>query len=626
MFKKPLQDLKTSAPLRNSDRKKFRQKVVQQFSIEQLASGPGSNQNPNSTSSGEGDVNLGDILVPEGILSVKFRSHTDEAGIIYLSPKPPYDPLFFTFGKAKDDEFIIPTGKSSASSAPVYTLWKCPHLIPTISTPQAVIPKLTGGADLMAPGVITYPPDLESSQIVSISAYITPSTPSSVDTTTSSGVRLSYPLAVGSMVIPSSSLTNTSKGKVVDVLHAYGDHLWSIGGKREPPSEGLPFGRAGSDVGKDENQGDDKAAEADTEAQTIEKLASEVVDRTDDFEGRDDLREDVSAILRTSALQALSSSLSSLPKSSFPISASQLYTSHLLPSRPAYIPSSLSSTEEATTPVDIKHSSFKTLTSFLKSLEKEGLIKTKDIRGELHLTSFDTTHSALAEHQPYKTVGEADKKAAKKEAKEKEEAVKSGKAAGAIDVVECWKPQGTNVKFFEECKLSTSKSYTHSEVRAALQTYINLNKDQLIDPRKQHLIKLDPILASVVLSKDEWIDNLKREDILDRLIRGMQPWYQIKFPGEEVSSPKKGSPPVIKIDVKMRQGRKACTLTTGLEAWKIDPAALADELRIKCASSTSVSDLPGKNAGKEVLVQGKQVKIVLELLEAKGISKRWIQS
>lgn len=139
--------------------------------------------------------------------------------------------------------------------------------------------------------VITYPPDLESSQIVSISAYITPSTPSSVDTTTSSGVRLSYPLAVGSMVIPSSSLTNTSKGKVVDVLHAYGDHLWSIGGKREPPSEGLPFGRAGSDVGKDENQGDDKAAEADTEAQTIEKLASEVVDRTDDFEGRDDLRE-----------------------------------------------------------------------------------------------------------------------------------------------------------------------------------------------------------------------------------------------------------------------------------------------------------------------------------------------
>lgn len=112
---------------------------------------------------------------------------------------------------------------------------------------------------------------------------------------------------------------------------------------------------------------------------------------------------------------------------------------------------------------------------------------------------------------------------------------------------------------------------------------------------------------------------------------------------------RKGTPPAIKIDVKVRQGRKACTLITGLETWKIDPIALADELRVKCASSTSgmymssffklcftmltvaavdviVSDLPGKNAGKEVLVQGKQTKIVLEVLEGKGVMKKWIRS
>ena len=35
---------------------------------------------------------------------------------------------------------------------PVYTLWKCPDLLPILSTPAPVIPKLINGADLMIPG------------------------------------------------------------------------------------------------------------------------------------------------------------------------------------------------------------------------------------------------------------------------------------------------------------------------------------------------------------------------------------------------------------------------------------------------------------------------------------------
>ena len=34
----------------------------------------------------------------------------------------------------------------------VYTLWKEPDLLPFLSTPEAVVPKLIGGADLMIPG------------------------------------------------------------------------------------------------------------------------------------------------------------------------------------------------------------------------------------------------------------------------------------------------------------------------------------------------------------------------------------------------------------------------------------------------------------------------------------------
>lgn len=34
----------------------------------------------------------------------------------------------------------------------VYTLWKEPNLLPFLTTPEAVVPKLVGGADLMIPG------------------------------------------------------------------------------------------------------------------------------------------------------------------------------------------------------------------------------------------------------------------------------------------------------------------------------------------------------------------------------------------------------------------------------------------------------------------------------------------
>jgi hypothetical protein len=40
----------------------------------------------------------------------------------------------------------------SALNSPVYSLWKKPDLLPFLSTPAAVVPKLVSGADLMIPG------------------------------------------------------------------------------------------------------------------------------------------------------------------------------------------------------------------------------------------------------------------------------------------------------------------------------------------------------------------------------------------------------------------------------------------------------------------------------------------
>jgi len=39
-----------------------------------------------------------------------------------------------------------------------------------------------------------------------------------------------------------------------------------------------------------------------------------------------------------------------------------------------------------------------------------------------------------------------------------------------------------------------------------------------------------------------------------------------------------------------------------------------------------VTPLPGKNAGLEVHIQGKQIKTVVELLLNQGIPKKWIET
>ena len=60
MFKKPLSSLKTSAPLRSSDRRKLKQRIISLYGLQ---------------------PEEGDTLMPEGILSVKFSSHIEEHGV-----------------------------------------------------------------------------------------------------------------------------------------------------------------------------------------------------------------------------------------------------------------------------------------------------------------------------------------------------------------------------------------------------------------------------------------------------------------------------------------------------------------------------------------------------------------
>ena len=111
---------------------------------------------------------------------------------------------------------------------------------------------------------------------------------------------------------------------------------------------------------------------------------------------------------------------------------------------------------------------------------------------------------------------------------------------------------------------------------------------------------------------------------------------------------RKGEMKPVSIIVKMRQSRKACTFITGYEPFGLVADELADELRKACASATSgalllltchppsievltcvtlpVSPVQGKPNTLEVMVQGKQIKAVTNVLIARGVPERWIES
>lgn len=115
---------------------------------------------------------------------------------------------------------------------------------------------------------------------------------------------------------------------------------------------------------------------------------------------------------------------------------------HILPARP--------STRTATTPVDIKHSSFKSLTAFLRTAEKGGLIKLKDARPDVVVAAVYPTHPDVVGHRRHLTVGEVDVRRRRVEEREAQQAAAAANAGKNMKVTELWKPHGGTLPLFED--------------------------------------------------------------------------------------------------------------------------------------------------------------------------------
>lgn len=134
--------------------------------------------------------------------------------------------------------------------------------------------------------------------------------------------------------------------------------------------------------------------------------------------------------------------MSSLPLSVFPIPATTFYASYILPARPA--------SATPTTPIDIKHSAFKSLAVLLRQSEKQGLLKLKDARPDVVITAVFPDHADVVAHTLHRTVGEIENRKKREQEKSEKKAQEEGEKEKSMSITELWKPHSGSVKFFQE--------------------------------------------------------------------------------------------------------------------------------------------------------------------------------
>ncbi|CAG8609675.1 1445_t:CDS:10 [Racocetra persica] len=608
MFKKPATNVK-SWLLSNSDRRKLREELTKRFP--ELSS--------YETKQSEQNV----YILPDRIHRANITTYNDFNGMIYIEEK---NPIWFRFDKDKKD-ILIPS---------VYILWRFPNLLPKIPTFTPVISKLRGGANLMIPGIAFPPeglPDVGEGEIVSI--IIRGST---------------YPLAVGFMCVPTNTLERGSvkKGIAVQIIHIYRDHLWSMGDKSQPPedeevkTDSISQGQESEEQAFNEIQTTDETIEesgeiADLHAETTNdeeqviegsyEEESESKNSDVDKSSAKYTTAEVDNLLQASFYQALLEKLT--PSGTFPITSSQLYSAYILPSRPVGTDND----------VDVKKSSYKKITKFLKAMEKKGVIKLKEQRGDTLLVGVKWDHKELKLFKTHKTIEKASISIAKSQT-QNEEISSDSNSVDQIKIIEVSMSKGAlfndifvlQINDFNRSFKSKGEAYEYKEIYQIVLDYIKSH--DLADKNNRKLCTFiipDELLRKIFANKqgEPIPDKLTRNDLVHHVQSCMDEYHSVTLPGDERRLKLKGQPKHIQISEARRMGNKIVTLIKGLEEYEIDPKDLIEPLKKLCASSVTVLPSPHSSPKKplsELMVQGPQTKQVKEyLVNSKGFPEKYIQ-
>ena len=518
--------------------------------------------------------------------------------------------------------------------------------------------KMQGGSDLMTPGLAgpPFPQKAKKGSVVAVAGLSKPS----------------VPIVVGNCEIDISSLENVQgvKGHAVRGVHWSGDELWSWSANGQP---GIPPPDEISGW-MDEAQNQDAAAKAmedldledndeqggvalhpDASAQPPETLHEGDLPMPNKTETAEtslavkgmllEIREvlerfvliplEIDDIFRkafTYGIYQAKINNKDDPKHgiTFPISQSSVVSNFISPYLPITSPSQAAQ-------LQIKRTSWKSVTKFIKALDKEKILKSKDRNGgETVILDIDFDGRQILDFKPYKLPSK-DTTGAESGGGGGGKAASAGRSGDSslgqsLKLLNLYRPKPSLNQIFEIADASTKDLYTPTELRNVIMSYVD--KERLADKR---FVKLDPIIANAVFDGSTSLDQeilakgtVPRDALVYRIQHSCSPFW-ILLRNEETRDKvkaKSGHGPKIHIVLETRSGNKTVTKVSGVEAFYIAPQVLASELQRTCASSTSVDQLVGsspKNPVQEIMVQGPQQDAVIKALEDRGVRRQWVE-
>lgn len=631
MFKKKPQ-IKNLSPLRSSDRRKLADQIIADYQVAVPSTTDQVDTESPATSTAPTLSSIRSSLLPDNLQSARFTTqagptNSQVSGTVYVGSHPSLEEriLWIQYGK---ETRLYPT---------VYTLWQNPGLVPLLHTPDFVIEKLQTGADLMTPGLIGGPPWPDRAKTGTIVA--------------ASGLQNdTVPVWVGTCKIDVSALGKVQgmKGVAVEGIHWRGDELWNWSttgsGGRAAPSElegwsSLSSALAGGVEDLDLDDDEDVGQEDGGVSLNVPAENGHVDGESPQIDSKPEYvptTAEVDAAFKEAFLYAVSSAKQSgnpPPRYGidFPLNQAAVVDKMIKP----YL-------RHISPHYTIKNTSWKNVKKFLKQLDKEVLVKTKDQGGETKIYDIDFDDPKVVNFVAYPLPTPKTTSAKQPGAKTADSSM------GDVRLVTVYKP---SPKLYPDLFSSKHGFYSASQISQALKTYIAANPDLSQGTSSKRHIKLNPFIANNILNGHGSDDNkilAAREigrDVLSRRVMEdtflvsphwilLQPPashdYSSADPSVTISAhnikPKPFPPPSILITVEKRTGTKTVTRISGFETFGINPQTLAPELQKKCAGSASVGQLMGGKPGTmEITVQGDQTDTVRSELSKRGVQGDWIQ-
>ncbi|KAL4138621.1 hypothetical protein PRIC2_002126 [Phytophthora ramorum] len=518
-----------------------------------------------------------------------------KAGVKKMSFQAPSRVVVYAAEESKEPLLFDVSGKGDLCFT-VYALWRAPSLLPPLEVHAPVSEFVLRGADVMLPGVVFASVEqLESLRKGELRAVYARGNPCAI--------------AVGEMLVDGAEVERSGKkGRALKLWHVVGDSLWQLG-PQTLPNEGFVGDRV-LPVGEEEDAGVSLAGvELEEKAEEDEKSK----------EKEEVTKEQMDSYYVAALLQALRTSR--IREKELPMLASSFHANVLLPCRRAGVS------------LNIKHSSFKKLSVFLKGMAAYGLLAVADQDGVLSITAMDKRHPDVLSHEAYQTAEEA----------QQEELAAANKAAGLPAFV----PGQYAPEVEESIGLSPAlktllpsilpgsvagqplqKYWSSTEIRDLVNQYVE--SQGLVDAGNKKFIRLNGPFTDALYGKKipagGYPDRLARPEVLNLLLSKCTHYHRIKLFPTHAAKFHGGNlrPLAIHAEKLKRRNNTTVTSMAFYQQFGIDGAVFAKEAQKKWGCSAAVQASEDKSKGEEIQIHGQMVNEVLEYLSTKyGINVKY---